>query len=141
MHNILYFPHYTPSTVRLRSLLLFYDELRSIVPHVDQRHVTCREHVAELLDVGCQIDYYDPSYRYSDWLDDDKVRRVFKRLVDSCSKKAKKIRAFNEIKFDEFGAADWNQDDAIHEFTARGWSLIAAQKIPQSELEKLRQKK
>lgn len=140
MHNILYFPHYTPSTARLRSLLLFYDELRTIVPHVDQTHVANREHVAELVDVGCKIDFFDPSYRYSDWLDDKEVGKVFNRLVAQCAKKAAKERKFDRISFDKWGVADWDQEDAINDFVLSGWSMIAAQKIPESKLEELRRK-
>lgn len=141
MHNILYFPHYTPSTTNLRSLLLFYEELRTIVPRVDQYHVSSRCHIAELLEVGCKIDYFDPSYRYSDWADEIQVRQVFDRLVNECSCKAKKIESFDKIKFDEDGVADWNQDEVIFDFVSRGWSLIAAQKISPDILDKLRQKK
>lgn len=141
MHNILYFPHYTPSTARLRSLLLFYDELRTIVPHVDQSHVANREHVAELVDVGCKIDFFDPSYRYSDWVYDEEVGKVFDRLVAQCSKKATKTWKFDKIRFDEWGVADWDQEDEINKFVRSGWSMIAAQKIPEAKREELRHKR
>lgn len=90
--------------------------------------------------MGCKIDYYDPSYRYADWTQNSQILRVFRRLVDECARDRGKSEAFNKITFDSDGVAGWGQDEVIHGFVERGWSLIAAQKIPPEELARLRYK-
>jgi len=76
MTDCLYYPHYTPSALHLRGALLFYENLRSIVPQEDQYHVKNRDHVAEITQIANEEDRFEhektvgmlfPEPAYFDW--------------------------------------------------------------------------
>ena len=83
MARIFYYPSYTPSRRHLRSLLMIYDSVTTMVPLVDQRHVLERDHVQEVRAANDELfGFFDPSQVYPAWQDDQETLKAFKRLAD-----------------------------------------------------------
>ena len=66
--QMLYYPHYTPSKRQLRSILLFSDSIKLIVPVVDQFGVQNRSNISDIYSKTSEfIEFRDPQNRYDDW--------------------------------------------------------------------------
>jgi len=131
---MLYYPHYTPSQERLRSLLLFSDTVSLIVPGVDQNGVQRREHVEEILSRDDSlINLEDPTYRYSGWMENDGVAQATENLIAELIEKTAQEDDLVPIHFDQYGHVNPGQDDKIAErWSQQGWKYVAAEKFPQN---------
>ena len=141
----LYYPHFTPSTKHLRSLLLFYDDLNLIVPYSDQWHVSQREHVAEMLENsasaqgGPVISFQAPEPFAGRWYSDPTDKAAFGALVKRNSKRVKNGHLLEDIKLED---GHYNYPMVVDEDNHRGlfrhlfadkrhpWRYISAQKMP-----------
>lgn len=141
----LYYPHFTPSTEHLRSLLLFYDDLNLIVPKSDQWHVSQRDHVAEIIENskckngGSTIKFLAPEPFADRWFKntDDKV--AFSALVKRNSKRIHSSHLLEDVKL---ANSYLDYPMVINEDNHRGlfnylckvprhpWRYISAQKMP-----------
>ena len=138
MSEILYYPHYTPSISHLRTLLLFYDRVSSMVPMVDSQSVLAREHVAEMNKHFGQSTYktIDTSWKFHAWAESDSLALTeFKSLFGKQKEKGKKLKASDlKILKEEAHSSD-KRSKVISAYVRQGWRLIAAQKIPWQLLE------
>jgi len=111
--RILYYPTYTPSRKQLRSLLMFYDNVTTIVPNVDQYNVTARDHVEEInnLENGA-IGFVDPGYKYSQWINRDGVQQLLEYVVsDVCNRSVEISTIVPTISIDGEGIALAGQNE------------------------------
>ncbi|MEP5374340.1 MAG: hypothetical protein ABJQ14_00920, partial [Hyphomicrobiales bacterium] len=141
----LYYPHFTPSTAHLRSLLLFYDDLNLIVPFADQWHVAQRDHVAEIsdnskADDGTPIIKFLAPEPFADrWFRDKDDKAAFRNLVEKNSRRMKRSHLLEDIKFIQgyYGYPVVVDEDKhrglFSHLYAQGrntWRYISAQKMP-----------
>jgi hypothetical protein len=129
---MLYYPHYTPSQERLRSLLLFCNTVSLIVPEVDQPGVQDRKHVRDLLELDSSlIEFKDPTYRYSGWIQKHGVAQATENLILELVEKTEQENGLVPIVFDRHGFVKPGQDDEIAErWSRQGWKYVARQKFP-----------
>ncbi|MFV1599221.1 MULTISPECIES: hypothetical protein [unclassified Phaeobacter] len=129
---MLYYPHYTPSQERLRSLLLFSDKVSLIVPNVDQFGVQRRQHVEEVLSHDDSlIEMKDPTYRYSGWMDKDGVAQATENLIAKLVEDTEQEGDLTPIHFDQYGHVSPGQDDEIAmRWSQKGWKYVAEEKFP-----------
>ena len=129
---MLYYPHYTPSKERLRSLLLFTDSVSLIVPSIDQHGVQRRQHVEEILSRDDSlVELKDPTYRYSGWMDKDGVALATENLIAELVDKTEQEGDLAPIHFDQHGYVSPGQDEEIAErWCQKGWKYVAEEKFP-----------
>jgi len=129
---MLYYPHYTPSKQRLRSLLLFSDSVSLIVPNDDQAGVNRRRHIEEIVSQNHSlIKMNDPTFRYSSWMDKDGVAQATENLIAELVEKAAQEGDLSPIRFDQHGYVSSGQDDEISKrWTENGWKYVAEEKFP-----------
>ena len=96
MNSILMYPYYLPRKQSLRSNLLFYDSISTIVPRVDQRDVRDRKEIKQLSKKGNKslLSFFDPEQRYTDWVQQEQSVEHLKKLV----KKHKKKRSTKSVR-------------------------------------------
>lgn len=130
--KVLYYPHYTPSKLQLRSILLFSDNLNLIVPSIDQYGVRSRSNVRDLIEFEPSlIEFRDPEYRYSGWASRKGIDGVLESLLDEVGRDIEDAGLDTIIK-DRNGHANAGQDEIISDlWSRRGWKFVAAEKIPQ----------
>ena len=137
MSSILYYPNYTPSRRQLRSLLLYYEQVKTIVPRVDQYHVRARDHIQEVLEVGEDlVDFVDPTQSLRPWNELAEGDDVAVELANRCSEEARGIPEIRHLRTDRGGLA-FPPDDLLERMYERGWKIVAQQKIPDELLEHL----
>ncbi|MEL7112371.1 MAG: glycine zipper family protein [Pseudomonadota bacterium] len=128
---MLYYPHYTPSKQRLRSILLFSDDINLIVPHIDQQGVRRRGNVKDILDRSPElIDFKDPQGRYYEWANRQGVDKIISSLLDEVAVQIDD-EGLETIRKDQFGHVEPGQDELIaFLWSERGWKYVAAEKFP-----------
>lgn len=132
IETMLYYPHYTPSQERLRSLLLFSDKVSLIVPDVDQLGVKRRQHVDEVLSQDeSLIEMIDPTYRYSGWMNKNGVAQATENLIAKLVEETEQEGELAPIHFDRYGRVLSGQDDEIAlRWSQKGWKYVAEEKFP-----------
>ena len=85
--EVVSYPHYCPDIRSLRSYLLVYDRLSTIVPSCDQDGVRQRKGWAEISSVAGPdvLGFFDPAYQYSNWFNHPASKREFCLLYTSPS--------------------------------------------------------
>lgn len=128
---MLYYPHYTPSRERLRSILLFSDKINLIVPHVDQHGVEQRGHVKEILEWDDKlVEFNDPEWKYKDWATEDGMSQLVEGLVCQIGEELQN-EGFEFIDTDQYGHVEPDQDEGIaFLWSQKGWKYVAAEKLP-----------
>lgn len=128
---MLYYPHYTPSRERLRSILLFSDQISLIVPHIDQHGVERRGHIREILELEEHlISFKDPEWKYYNWATADGVPKILDGLVREIEEELRND-GFERIDTDQHGHVEPNQDEEIaFLWSQKGWKYVAAEKLP-----------
>lgn len=131
---MIYYPHYTPSKDRLRSTLLFCDQISLIVPGIDQTGVERRGHVSELIKIDDSlIDFKDPTFRYDRWMERDGVQDLTENLILELMIEIEEDGDLEPILTNEYGYVEPGQDDAISSrWAEKGWKYVAAEKFPQN---------
>lgn len=129
---MLYYPHYTPSQERLRSLLLFTDTVSLIVPAIDQHGVERRQHVEEVLSRDDSlIEMKDPTYRYSGWMEKDGVAQATENLIAKLADETEQEGDLTPLSFDQYGHVNPGQDEEIAaRWSQKGWKYVAEEKFP-----------
>ncbi|MDR6263074.1 hypothetical protein [Roseobacter sp. N2S] len=129
---MLYYPHYTPSQERLRSLLLFTDTVSLIVPAIDQHGVERRQHVEEVLSRDDSlIEMKDPTYRYSGWMEKDGVAQATENLIAKLADETEQEGDLTPLNFDQYGHVNPGQDEEIAaRWSQKGWKYVAEEKFP-----------
>lgn len=129
---MIYYPHYTPSKSKFRSILLFWDDVNLIVPRVDQEAVQNRSNISDLYRVNPSlITFRDPQFRYDGWAIENGVGDFIERIIDEISNQTPEIRG-PIIRVDHDGYVIGDQRDAIRNLSkGHGWTYVAAQKFPQ----------
>lgn len=129
---MLYYPHYTPSQERLRSLLLFTDTVSLIVPAIDQHGVERRQHVEEVLSRDeSLIEMKDPTYRYSGWMEKDGVAQATENLIAKLADETEQEGDLTPLNFDQYGYVSPGQDEEIAaRWSQKGWKYVAEEKFP-----------
>jgi hypothetical protein len=130
MSKLLYYPHYSPSTLHLRSMLLFFDQVHLIVPWVDQGGVRDRDHIKEIMDSHYRaIDFHAPEDGYGRWANDDQAIAFLSRLIVAAEAKNKNLPR-NSVRLNAQGRLLSGAQRFAEERFAEGWKPIAAQKFP-----------
>lgn len=129
---MLYYPHYTPSPERLRSMLLLFDQVSLIVPLEDQAGVQRRGHICELLERDeLLIDFKDPTFRYSGWIEKPGVAESTLNLISDIVSETSDEGDLSPVRLNQHGVVERGQDEEIaYRWTRRGWKYVAAQKFP-----------
>ncbi|MEP3431762.1 MAG: hypothetical protein ABJN98_23965 [Roseibium sp.] len=131
MPQILSYPSYCPNRFDLRALLLFYDNIQTIVPDEDQSHVRDFGRLTELEGFSEQlpVKFIDPEYGLFKWEYEKKTYKSFIRLAKQCSDEIptetkKTIKDANEECF-----ISANSNNLVEHLLLNGWSCIAKAKI------------
>lgn len=83
---MIYYPHYTPSKHKLRSILLFSRDINLIVPEVDQVGVQSRSNISDIYREAPEIiKFRDPQTRYDGWALKDGVDRILRKIIEEIS--------------------------------------------------------
>lgn len=141
MSQALYYPHYTPSISHLRTLLLFYDNVKSIVPAVDSPNVLKRGHVSELNEYFGKSTFQtlDTPWKTHYWAESDTAALDdFKPLLQK-HKKTKRLAPADVKNLEATDYFSEQRKKTIKRYENRGWRLIASQKIPMQLLDELEQ--
>ncbi|MEO0697908.1 MAG: hypothetical protein AAFR75_02895 [Pseudomonadota bacterium] len=139
MTQIISYPHYCPDKFGLRALLLFYDDISTIVPYEDQEFVKRREYIDELSDVSKRmpISLVDPSYSMFAWEHDEKTFGSFMNLAtESSGQITADLRKLVRKMLD--GKHHWDDQSVSDKLQDSGWMFVAAQKITPETLDKLK---
>jgi len=128
---LIYYPHYTPSKQHLRSILLFSDQIKLLVPDIDQNGVRRREHVRGLIERDPNlIDLKSPQYQYDAWASCRGTHTVIENIIRIASDGMASDGTLS-IKKDKFGNLEPGQESIIEHFrSAHGWKYVAAEKFP-----------
>jgi len=128
---VLYYPHYTPSNHHLRSIILFTDQIRLIVPAGDQGGVSSRGHVRPLIEADSKlIRFIDPQYGYRTWDSLSKSDKIIANIIRIASVEMTKANA-PILRKDKFGFIEPNQKKSIDHLRSQfGWKYVAVEKIP-----------
>jgi hypothetical protein len=138
MPRILSYPNYCPNKFNLRALLLFYDDIRTIVPEEDQLGVARRDHLFELERyAGTRpIEFVDPKYSLFAWERDERTFETFIRLaqknaarMETGLKQLVTVAQRNRYAPETQTLTSYLQD--------LGWSYVAAPKISDKTLDQL----
>ena len=130
MSNLLYYPHYTPSKKRLRTLLLFFDTVDLIVPRDDQPNVIQRDHVKPLLNVDESIlRFHAPEDGYGRWAENREAIELLTKIIDEVRTKDPEI-ALEKYAVEPAGRLVPGVRDSIVPLLFKlGWRPVALQKI------------
>lgn len=139
MSKIIYYPHYSPARFELRALLLFYNDISTIVPEEDQRFVEQRQHLQELESAAgkAPISFVDPSYGLFTWENDEETFQSFIRLAEQTSRKiSPDLRSALSKKQNhlDLSQSELPLNDRLQ---SEGWTYVARQKIREETLDKL----
>lgn len=141
MPQIINYPHYCPNKFGLRALLLFYDEIQTIVPDEDQTSVRERKHLQELkqLSGNDPVRLIDPSYSMFKWEREKETFSSFIRLADRASQKMKpEIRGYVRRSIKD---KDYRRDQPLAAHLQRqGWTFVAQQKLRPETLNLLQER-
>lgn len=136
--RVLFYPNYTPSRSELRSILLYYDSLSTIVPAADQANVLDRDHVRELSTF--EPDIYqpiDPGFDYFRWISHSFNMERFMDIVRIEEARSRKIPELMERHLTEVFIFDRSREKWFEKMKKNSWSFMAAQKIPPDILDML----
>lgn len=144
MANIVSYPNYCPDTRSLRSYLLVYDHLSTIVPHVDQYGVENRKAWAEIKESSKEdvLGFFDPSYKYTKWSGHPTSVNELERLAYKVCRSKSHRKLVKKMRIDAKGYL-LNDHDRSKEYRLRaaGWSPLAIEKMSQDLLASLLDKK
>jgi len=138
--EVVSYPHYCPDVRSLRSYLLVYDRLSTIVPSCDQQGVREREAWAEINSIANSdvLGFFDPSYQYSHWFNQSESKREFERLVFETHRSKSHQKLISKIRSDERGFLFEELDGSTaSKLRAAGWNYLAFQKFPDDMLKVL----
>lgn len=140
LSKIISYPRYCPDKFGLRALLLFYDDISTIVPYDDQNSVLHREHVQEISDITRKspITPVDPSYSTFTWEYDEQTFGSFKKLAKAASQRiTPDLRVSIRKALNE--GHSWHEPSINDVLQDAGWSFIAAPKITPGTLDELKE--
>lgn len=128
---MIYYPHYTPSAQHLRSILLFSDQIKLIVPDVDQDGVKQREHIRGVIERDPNlIELKSPQYKYDGWVNHRGTRTIIQNIIRTASD-SMSSNGSPPLKKDGFGNLEHGQEGAIRRLRSNfGWKYVAAEKFP-----------
>jgi hypothetical protein len=128
---MIYYPHYTPSNQHLRSILLFSDQIKLLVPDVDQDGVRRREHIRGLIKKDPNlIELKNPQYLYDAWASHCGTHSVIQNIIRIASD-CMSSNGVPPIKKDKFGNLEPGQESIIKRLRSdHGWKYVAAEKFP-----------
>jgi hypothetical protein len=142
MANVLSFPHYVPKNHLLRSYLLFYDDVFTIVPYEDQFKVEQRRPVKELRSIAQKpvLKFINPNWTYSKWFNQDISQSTFKQLIKKAESDPRNKYIRENIQVDANGYIK-NSIEFEKLVLSQGWNYLARQKFPNDLLHQLFNKK
>ena len=140
MNNVLSYPQYLPPSLELRSYLLFYDKLSTIVPNSDQRGVADRKDLAGITNILGEniVGFFDPTFNYSSWFESNNCQSEFESIIELRSKIPSNISTTDKLTIGGDGYAISQATESIESTLLNiGWNYFAFQKFPPGLIEKL----
>lgn len=140
MSQIISYPHYCPKKFDLRALLLFYDDISTVVPKEVQNFVRRREYLQEIAAVSnsTPVKLIDPAYSLFAWEHDENIFESFMKLAAQSSRKITNgLRT--EVRAALAGPYPSENLSLADRLQAAGWVFIASQKIRDQTLDRLKE--